>query len=80
MPRPAGRAKPPRVRPLDRALAVAGALALLILHLDFWRGPRPTLLFGAIPEELAYRLGWMLAAAAYLWFFTARVWTDEDER
>lgn len=64
---------------LDRTLAWLGGLALLVLHLDFWRGPRPDLVFGAIPEELAYRVLWMLAAAAYLWFFTARVWTDEDE-
>lgn len=63
---------------LNRALAWVFGLALLALHLDFWRGPRAGEVLG-LPEELAYRVGWMLLAAAYLWFFTARVWRAESE-
>ena len=57
----------------------AGALVLLALHFDVWRGPRPGIWFGWLPEELAYRLLWMLGATAYLWMFTAWIWTDNEE-
>ncbi|MDA8020453.1 MAG: hypothetical protein MPN21_23695 [Thermoanaerobaculia bacterium] len=54
------------------------AAILVLLHLDFWRPQRPTVYFGWLPEELAYRLGWMLLAWAYLEWFTRRVWSSEQ--
>ncbi len=60
-------------------LAWGGFLVLLVLHLDFWRPQRPVLLLGWIPEELAYRFGWIALAWLYLCFVCARVWREEDE-
>ncbi len=54
-----------------------GFLLLLALHLDFWRTQRPELLLGWIPEELAYRLGWIVLAWLYLLFVCARLWGEE---
>lgn len=66
--------------PMTRTLAWLGFLALLVLHLDFWREQRPELWAGWIPEDLLYRLVWMAAATVYLWWFTAKVWEgSEDE-
>ncbi len=65
-------------RPRPVAWAVAGVLALLLLHLDFWRPARTTLWFGWLPEELLWRLAWMLLAALYLAWFTRRIWTEEE--
>ena len=57
-----------------------GFLVLLALHLDFWRGARDAVWLGWIPEELAYRLGWMLLALVYLLYFCRCVWAPaEDE-
>jgi hypothetical protein len=67
-----------QLRLSDKLLAWAGVALLLVLHLDFWRPRRPLLYFGWLPEELAYRLLWMIAASAYLFFFTARIWRDEE--
>lgn len=61
----------------DRLLAWLGGLALVALHVDFWRPRRPVLWLGWLPEELAYRLGWMLLAWLYLLFLTRRVWNRE---
>jgi hypothetical protein len=48
-------------------------LALVALHLDFWREQRVELYFGWCPEELLYRLAWMLAAwALLLWLCVPR--------
>lgn len=66
-------------RSWERWVAWGGLALLLVLHLDFWRGPRPGLLFGWCPEELAYRLGWMALACLYLHFFCTRVWRAGDE-
>ena len=64
---------------LDRALAWVFGLALLALHLDFWRPQRPELWFGWIPEELMWRLAWMGAAFVYLLYFTRCVWREGRE-
>jgi hypothetical protein len=53
------------------------AAILMLLHLDFWRPQRPVVYFGWLPEEMAYRLGWMLLAWAYLEWFTRKVWSGE---
>jgi hypothetical protein len=67
-----------RIRTADKLVAWAGLALLLVLHLDFWRPRRPLLYFGWLPEELAYRVLWMVAASVYLLFFTARVWREDD--
>ncbi|MEM6568751.1 MAG: hypothetical protein AAF957_10095 [Planctomycetota bacterium] len=59
-------------------LAWTGGIALTVLHLAPWFEPRPRLVLGVLPEELAYRLGWMVLAFAYLVWFTASVWREED--
>jgi hypothetical protein len=64
--------------PAIRAAAWIGALLLLVLHLDFWRPQRPTLYFGFLPEDLAWRIGWMILATLYLLFFIAFVWRSEE--
>ena len=63
----------------SRRLAVAGLVGLLILHLDFWREQRPELVFGWLPEDVAYRLAWMGLAFVYLWFFTRNVWGEGED-
>lgn len=68
------------VNRLERGLAWGGALGLLVLHCDFWRPQRPVLHLEAIPEELLYRLGWMVLAMAYLQFFCSRIWRDREGR
>lgn len=65
--------------PLLAVLAWGGALLLLVLHLDFWREDRARIFFGWLPEELAYRLAWMLLGWIYLLWFCARVWREEDQ-
>ena len=56
---------------------VAG-ITLVVLHLDFWREQRVVLYFDWLPEELLYRIVWLLAAWAYLAWFCASVWRDEE--
>lgn len=63
----------------DVAAAIAAALVLLALHLDFWRAGRPAVWFGWVPEELLWRLAWMGLAWLYLLWFCARVWREEEE-
>jgi len=57
--------------------AWAGFLLLVVLHVDWWRPQRVEPWFGWMPEELAWRLGWMALATAYLFFFCTWVWRDE---
>ena len=63
----------------DRVIAWAGGLALLLLHFDFWRPQRAVLWFGAVPEELGWRIGWMILAAIYLAWFCGRFFETEPE-
>jgi hypothetical protein len=69
-------------RTFHRIVGWVGFLALLVLHLDFWRGQRTVLYFGWLPEEVAYRLGWMALAFAYLLYYCARLWpiSRDEER
>ena len=62
-----------------KVVAGIGLLVLLVLHLDFWRGERHAVLLGWLPEELAYRLVWILLAFLFLLYFCARVWVIPDE-
>lgn len=64
---------------MPRFIAWAGFILLIVLHLDFWRPQRAVLYFGWLPEDLAYRLLWMLAAWVYLLFFTAKIWREEAD-
>ncbi len=57
-----------------RWIAWLGAGLLIGLHHDFFRPQEARLVLGWVPEDLAYRLVWMLLAAAYLFWFTAHVW------
>lgn len=58
-------------------IALVLALLLVAMHLDFWRPQRPLLVFGWLPEELLWRLGWMGAALLFLCYFCAFVWREE---
>ena len=60
-------------------LAWVGFGVLLVLHLDFWRAQRAEVYFGWIPEELLYRLGWIVLAWLYLLFVCGFVWRGEEE-
>lgn len=60
--------------PFERTLMVTPLVVLLLLHFDVWREPDPAARVGWLPLELAWRLAWMVAASAYLWWFTARFW------
>lgn len=64
-------------RKLTVRLAWILAVILQLLHLDFWRPQSPEIYFGWLPQELAYRLGWMILAWLYLEWFTRRVWSSE---
>ena len=61
-----------------RAVAWIGFVALVVLHLDFWRTRGSGIWFGWMPEDLAWRLGWIVLAIGYLFFFTAFVWREKE--
>jgi hypothetical protein len=60
-------------------VAWLGLLVLVALHIDFWRPQRAVFHFGWIPEELLYRLAWVLLAWVYLLFVCSVVWTSSPE-
>lgn len=57
------------------ALAWAGALTLVALHVMPWHPAG--LVAGWLPAELAWRLAWMGLALVYLLWFCGVVWRDE---
>ena len=65
----------------NRALWIAwiGGVGLVALHLDFWRPQRAELLFGWLPVELAYRVGFLILAWGYMLFVCSRVWTEASD-
>ncbi len=63
---------------LERAILYGAPLVLTLLHLDFWRPQRPRLIGGWIPEELAWRVIWMLLAWGYMLFVCSRVWRIDE--
>ncbi|MCB9566586.1 MAG: hypothetical protein H6710_05130 [Myxococcales bacterium] len=53
-------------------------VALLVLHVDVWNlGTGGALIFGVLPHDLAYHLGWMLAAWGVVVYMTIKVWPEE---
>ena len=65
-------------RTWETRLAWLALLGLVVLHLDFWRPQRVVLYAGWIPEELLYRLAWMLLAWLWLVWFCGRIWRTEE--
>jgi hypothetical protein len=66
--------------PAFRVRAVwIGVAVLLILHVAARRCPGTDLRFGWLPDELAFRIGWMLVSACLVVLITRVVWTIEDE-
>ena len=59
-------------------IAAAGFLVLVLLHLDFWRPQRPRLLLGWLPEELAYRIAFIVLAWIYILWICQWIWREED--
>lgn len=57
-----------------RLVAMLGFVVLLVLHFDAWRTPSAAPWWGWLPDELGWRLLWMLGALGYLWWFTSRFW------
>ena len=53
------------------------AVALVGLHFDRWNDHRvePWAL-GWMPADLAYHVGWVIAATALIFYLCARVWPD----
>ena len=60
-------------------IASSSLVALVLLHLDFWRPQRARLVLGWVPEELAYRLVFIVLAWLYLLFVTARLWREDPD-
>ena len=58
-------------------LAWIGGAVLVLLHLDFWRSPRPEPWFGWLPDELAYRVVFIGMAWAFMLFVCSRIWTED---
>jgi hypothetical protein len=62
------------------------AIALFVLHQDFWNWSNSSLVFGFMPVGLAYHACYSLAAAA-LWAFAIKfawpseivAWADEED-
>ena len=63
----------------SRVLAWVFGAALVALHLDFWRESEPRLIAGLLPEELAWRLAWMVGAFVYLLWLTTALWRPAAE-
>lgn len=61
-------------------LSVAAFVVLFVLHHDGWRDDSDSaLLFGWLPQELAYRLAWMGGAFLFLVHLTSCVWKEGRE-
>ena len=59
-------------------IAWIAGFALVVLHLDYWRGPGGPLLWGWLPSELAYRVVYVGLAWAYILFVCRYVWREDD--
>lgn len=60
-------------------LLFAGVVTLLLAThmLRFGQAGRP-LLFGWMPIDFAFRLGWLAVATAAVFWMTARLWPDHE--
>jgi len=63
---------------ISHAVAWIAGVLLLVLHLDFWREQRVELYWDWLPEELMYRVVWLLLAWGFLLFFCHFVWREDD--
>ncbi|MDX1388876.1 MAG: hypothetical protein R3344_06775, partial [Acidobacteriota bacterium] len=54
-------------------IAWVGCVVLTLFHLDFWRPQRVALLGGWLPEELAYRIAFVVLAWGFMLFVCAYV-------
>jgi hypothetical protein len=63
-----------------RAVAVAAAVVLYLLHQDFWfwRDARP-LVFGVLPIGLFYHAVFTLASSLVLWLLVTFAWPSHLE-
>ena len=59
-------------------IAAVGFLVLVVLHFDFWRPQSARLLFGWLPQELAYRIAYIGLAWIYVVWICRWVWREED--
>jgi hypothetical protein len=67
-------------RRAERRLFWAVVAALVLAHLDPWGGTDiEPVLFGWIPRDLAYPLGWVGLATAVTFWMCARIWRDDEE-
>jgi hypothetical protein len=62
-------ARVPRRR-LESGLRWCALALLLFLHHDSWRERTDALRFGFLPDELVWRLCWIVAAVAWLFWLT----------
>jgi hypothetical protein len=69
-----------------RKVVWLAALALLMLHQDFWYWDDRTLVFGFMPIGLAYHIAFSIAAALvwaaavkFAWPGDIEAWADESE-
>ena len=65
---------------MTQRLVLLAALALAVLHQDFWFRDDPTILFGFLPIGLAYHAGYTLTAAALWWAALWWAWPAEALR
>ena len=65
-------------RALAYRIAAVGFLVLVVLHFDFWRPQSARLLFGWLPQELAYRIAYIGLAWIYVVWICRWVWREED--
>lgn len=63
---------------MTRVIAWAGFGLLIALHLDLWRPRLGGLVVAGLPEEIVWRLLWMLLAWVYLLWFAKHVWREEE--
>ncbi len=72
------RRPPALTRRVERWLfAIAVALLLATHMLRFGQGDR-ALVLGWVPIDLAYRLVWLCAATAVVFWMTARLWPNRE--
>ena len=62
--------------PRRRVLVWAGAVGLIALHIG--APDRPGLVAGWVPWDLAFHLGWMIAAGLLVEIATRVAWRDVD--